>query len=77
MRERETVSIYDGEVYAEARKRWQEIHQQQICKGNQKYGTPLNPEDWTTEELILHAMQENVDQFHYLTALLLKVRGQT
>jgi len=62
-------------MYEEARKLWEQIQREQIEKGMVKYGRPLNPDGWTAEELILHAMQENIDQFHYLTALLIKVRN--
>lgn len=67
---------YNAEIYRSARKAWVEIHQKQVRKGFEKYPEPLNPDSWTEEELIIHAMEENIDQFHYLTALLLKARAR-
>jgi len=38
----------------------------QIKKGADKYPEPFNPNSWSGEELLAHAMQENVDQAHYI-----------
>lgn len=65
---------YNAETYAKAREMWLKVHQEQIEKGEAKYPEPLNHENWTMEQLIHHAMQENIDQFHYLTAMLIKER---
>ncbi|UVI31194.1 hypothetical protein [Paenibacillus spongiae] len=60
-------------IYGKALAYFQEVQKQQIEKGRQKYPEPLNPASWTELELIDHAMQEAVDQVHYLTALRIKV----
>jgi predicted lipoprotein len=40
----------------------------QIIKGAHKYPEPFTTSSWTSEEIIAHAMQENVDQGHYIYA---------
>lgn len=40
----------------------------QILKGAQKYPEPFTTASWSNEEIIAHAMQENVDQSHYIYA---------
>lgn len=60
-------------LYTDARAFWESVQTGQILKGAAKYPEPLNPDSWTAAELIMHAMQENVDQAHYLTALLSKL----
>jgi hypothetical protein len=61
-------------LYKEANFNWQRTQLQQIIKGAEKYNEPLNPASWTGQQLIEHAMQENIDQAHYLTALGEKVK---
>jgi hypothetical protein len=51
-------------IYDAASKHWLKVQQEQIQKGMEKYGTPLNPSDWTGKQLLNHAVQENVDQMH-------------
>ena len=41
----------------------------QIEKGLAKYPEPFNPHNWTTEELLNHALEEVVDCTHYLVGL--------
>lgn len=53
----------DAHTYREA------VRRGQIVKGLSKYGRPFNSSDWTAEELLAHAMQENVDQAHYIYGL--------
>lgn len=67
--------FYNSQTYVRARSEWKKIHKEQIAKGEVKYPQPLNPETYSLKELIHHAMQENVDQMHYLTALLEKVEN--
>lgn len=45
----------------------------QIKKGAEKYPEPFNPDSWTAQELLEHAMQENVDQAHYMYGLYEKI----
>lgn len=40
----------------------------QILKGAHKYPEPFTTSSWTSEQIIEHAMQENVDQAHYIYA---------
>jgi len=61
---------YFHPLYQKAREHFQRVHMAQIEKGAAKYPEPLNPASWTADQLVEHAMQENVDQMHYLTALL-------
>lgn len=64
----------DNWVYKEARKFTEEIRTEQILKGAEKYPVPLGDADWTPEQLVHHAMQENIDQAHYLTMLAFEIR---
>lgn len=41
----------------------------QILKGAAKYKGPFNPDEWTSEELVQHAFDENYDQSVYITGL--------
>lgn len=61
-------------LYDEARSYFAEVQGGQIEKGREKYPADLNEDDWTALDLIDHAMQEAVDQIHYLTALRRKIR---
>ncbi|MDM5231462.1 hypothetical protein [Lysinibacillus pakistanensis] len=46
-----------------------ELLQNQTAKGLEKYGTTVNPMDYTTIEWIEHAIQESMDKIVYLTVL--------
>lgn len=46
-----------------------ELLQNQTAKGIAKYGTTVNPKDYTTIEWIEHARQELMDELVYLTVL--------
>lgn len=59
----------DFSFYKKARELWKETQQMQIEKGMEKYPEPFNPFSWTPAQLLLHAMQENVDQMHYMVGL--------
>lgn len=61
-------------LYKDANFLFQRTQYKQMFKATEKYPEPLNPDSWTADELVDHAFQELVDQSHYLTALLLKVR---
>lgn len=56
-------------LYKAANFAWQRTQIQQIVKGAEKYPEPLNPASWTAKQLVEHALQENVDQVHYLVSL--------
>ncbi|MBG9783568.1 hypothetical protein [Shouchella lehensis] len=60
--------------YKEAHQIWQSVQQEQIRKGAEKYPLPFNPDNWTEKDLLQHAMQENVDQVHYMYGLYLKIK---
>jgi len=64
-------------IYDRAKELWANVQREQIEKGMEKYGTPLNPDDWTNEQLLNHAVQENVDQMHYMTSLYEKLSSTT
>ena len=55
--------------YEKARNLWQAVQNAQILKGLQKYPEPFNPHNWTSEELLNHALEEAVDLTHYLVGL--------
>ncbi|MEK5331995.1 hypothetical protein [Lysinibacillus sp. FSL W8-0992] len=47
----------------------QSLLENQTAKGLAKYGTTVNPLDYTTIEWIDHAIQESMDKIVYLTVL--------
>lgn len=55
-------------LYARVRKSHDEILDNQIRKGAEKYPDPL-PGQWTAKQLIRHGKEENIDQFVYYEAL--------
>lgn len=59
--------------YKEVRDCWQITQGGQIRKGAEKYDEPFNPASWSASELLEHAMQENVDQAHYMYGLYVKM----
>jgi hypothetical protein len=61
-------------LYNEARQYTESVRREQILKGAAKYPTPLGDAPWTPEELVHHAMMENIDQNHYLVMLLHEVK---
>lgn len=52
--------------YQQAKEEWEKVRQGQICKGAEKYPEPFTPSSWTNTQLVEHAIQENVDQLHYI-----------
>jgi hypothetical protein len=56
-------------LYADARRYFEDKQRGQIAKGAEKYPEPLNAASWSIAQLVDHAMEEAVDQVHYLTAL--------
>lgn len=64
---------FANKVYKQAANITAEIRRDQIIKGAGKYPEPLNPDSWSAEQLIRHGLEENIDQQHYLVALLDKV----
>ena len=67
------VRHLDHPFYKEARECWQITQNGQIRKGAEKYPEPFNPANWTIYELMEHAMQENVDQAHYIYGMYTKM----
>jgi|GEM_PF-5109668 len=59
--------------YQKANNYREEVRIGQIKKGSEKYLEPFNPKSWTAKELLEHAMQENVDQAHYIYGLYEKI----
>lgn len=55
--------------YKKAKKFWEAVRIGQIHKGAEKYDEPFTPSSWTNEELVVHAIQENVDQLHYIIGM--------
>jgi hypothetical protein len=56
-------------LYKQARSLWRETQDGQIKKGEEKYPQPLGDADWTWQDIVRHAVEENVDQMHYITLL--------
>lgn len=71
--ERRKKEHLENWLYREARDVTENIRIEQIIKGAEKYEVPLGDADWTAKGLINHALQENIDQNHYLTMLVFKV----
>lgn len=59
--------------YSEANQYRETVRREQVLKGAAKYPEPFNPASWTAKELLAHAMQENVDQAHYIYGLFEKL----
>jgi hypothetical protein len=55
--------------YIDARKIWTNHQWAQIEKGAVKYPEPFTPSSWSNEQLVEHAIQENVDQLHYIVGM--------
>lgn len=66
------LTHFNNPLYGQASSWWMRVQGEQIGKGVSKYPTPLRSQDWTFSQFLEHAMQENVDQAHYLTALKIK-----
>ena len=64
----------DHWLYKEASGLTEIIRKEQILKGAAKYDIPLGDATWTPLQLVYHALQENIDQNHYLTMLIFKIR---
>jgi hypothetical protein len=60
---------FNHQFYIDARKIWTTHQQEQIKKGAEKYPEPFTPSSWTNEQLVEHALQENVDQLHYIVGM--------
>jgi chromosome segregation ATPase len=61
-------NILNHPFYAEANQYRETVRREQVLKGAHKYPEPFTTESWTNQEIIDHAMQENVDQAHYIYA---------
>jgi hypothetical protein len=62
--------------YKEVDEFCEEVKQQQILKGAEKYDEPFTPDSWTNDELADHGMQENRDQAVYITGMRDRMRKQ-
>lgn len=51
----------------------QDVLDNQVAKGHAKYGTTVNPADYTTQQWINHASEEAMDFVVYLQTLAMKV----
>jgi hypothetical protein len=56
--------------YADVNQYRETVRREQILKGAHKYPEPFTTASWTNQQIIDHAMQENVDQAHYIYAAL-------
>jgi hypothetical protein len=55
--------------YQKALRLFTRTQEAQIQKGLAKYPNPFNPHEWTSDELLNHALEETVDLTHYLVGL--------
>lgn len=60
----------DHPFYKDAHDYIEKMRIGQIIKGAHKYPEPFTTASWSNQEIIDHAMQENVDQAHYIYAAL-------
>lgn len=60
---------FNHPFYALSREEWIKTQQAQIEKGAEKYPEPFTPSSWSNEQLVEHAIQENVDQLHYIVGM--------
>jgi hypothetical protein len=65
----------ESHFYTEANQYRERERIGQIVKGAEKYPEPFNPASWTAKELLQHAMQENIDQGHYIYGLFEKIEA--
>lgn len=66
--------LVDYPFYKTSRDLFIEIQAKQIHKGFSKYGEVFNPQKWSAEELLNHAMEEAVDEQHYLVGIYMKLK---
>jgi len=52
----------------------QDVLDNQVAKGHAKYGTTVNPQDYTTQQWINHASEEAMDFVVYLQTLATKMK---
>lgn len=62
--------------YIKAKEQWEAVRKGQIAKGAEKYDEPFTPSSWSNKELAEHALQENVDQLHYIIGMLERMEEQ-
>lgn len=67
---------FTNPLYIQARNTWQQAQADQILKGAQKYPETFNPASWTNDQLFMHAVQENIDQMHYLVGMKQRIDEQ-
>lgn len=64
-----TEKHFNHPFYKNARNEWIKMQDEQILKGSEKYPEPFTPSSWSNEQLAEHAIQENVDQLHYIVGM--------
>lgn len=62
--------------YKTARAVWLSVQNKQIQKGAEKYPNPFDPGEWSNDELANHALEENVDQAHYIVGMKQRMNEQ-
>lgn len=70
-----TIKHLNHQFYQEANEYREQVRVGQIIKGSEKYTEPFTPSSWSALELAEHAMQENMDQAHYIYGLAKKAEG--
>lgn len=66
-------AIQANQIYREAKERILRAQNHQVRYGLDKYPEALNPDSWDILETIDHAMDEMVDQMHYMQMLRIKL----
>lgn len=73
MNKENTKKHLNHPFYEDANSYRESVRLDQILKGAEKYPEPFNPKSWTSKQLVEHAMQENVDQAHYIYGLFTRI----
>jgi sRNA-binding regulator protein Hfq len=62
-----------NQLYKDANFLYNRTQLKQMIKGVEKYPNPLNVNDWDSNEVINHALEEMVDLSHYITLMKYKL----
>jgi hypothetical protein len=56
-----------NQLYRDANFLYNRVQLKQMEKATEKYENPLNSSDWSSDEIVNHALEEMVDLSHYIT----------
>lgn len=60
---------FNNPLYSKTRDVWEKAQFNQILKGAKKYPETFNPRSWDNDELFNHAVEESIDQMHYIVGM--------